>query len=122
MALFSPISAQDYQVSHEGTEIVQAKVTVPKFEFQYSDNFEFFQDWTYTNIFGKELASLHPELAASIWETVHMKCRYILVVAISWKGNENDHTLPLHIRTSRFRDINMINLPFPQRITLLTTS
>jgi hypothetical protein len=117
MALFSPITAQDYQVSREGTEIVQAEVTVPKFEFQYSDNFEFykpcFQDWTYTNIFGKELASLRPELAASIWETVRMKCRYILAAAIGWKGNEDDHALPLHIRASRFRDINMIPPPFP---------
>jgi hypothetical protein len=117
MALFPPVTSVDYQLSHDGDNVIQAAVSLPQYEFQHSDNFEFYKpgrhDWTSIFLFGKHYFYLRPELADSLWESVRMKCRYILAAAAGWKGDVDSNDLPLTIPDEKYQEISMIRAPIP---------
>ena len=117
MAQFSPISTNVYQLSYNGKKYVQASIKTKDYEFQHTDNFAFYKpnqyNWINIPIFGKEYMYLRSELTDSLWESVHMKCCYILAAAAGWKGDTAPKPFPVIIPDKKYEEIDMINAPFP---------
>ena len=85
MALFPVITARDYSVRQGLYSLEQESLTVPRFEFQFTSNFDFYplgkQDFVYLDPPYHQFATIRPDLASCLWETLKMKVHFILCAA-----------------------------------------
>ncbi|KAF8579292.1 hypothetical protein K439DRAFT_1620662 [Ramaria rubella] len=117
MNSFAPITAADYQIIRDGNKIIQSEILAPEYEFQHSDDFNRYRpgerDWNYVFIFGRRYAILRAELAMCIWESVCMKCRYIITAASGCSGNSDYTPTTNNLTMEKLAEINMYVPPIP---------
>ena len=117
MANFPEISALDFSLTGAGDAIIQAPVETPSFEFQYSSNFDFYKpcasDFYFLDVPTNRYAVLRSDLASCYWESLKMKCRYILAAATGLNSGAASSPLPATIPEAKLLEIDMIPPPFP---------
>jgi hypothetical protein len=117
MSYFPEISSLDFSLRRANGKIVQGPVDAPEFEFQFTSNFDFYRpcstDFIWLDPPVNMHATLRSDLASCYWETLKMKCRYILAAAHGWKGDFDKDPLPQVIPSTLLSEIGMIHPPFP---------
>ena len=125
MAHYPEVSALDYSVQFKGGQIVQNRVYVPEYAYQHSANFDHYpptdHDFNAHPEAGPGFMALRSTLAASYWESLSMKMKYILAAAHGWDGTITTNPLPTTIPTSKLAEIKMIAPQFPS-LQLLETN
>jgi hypothetical protein len=117
MATFPEIYSSDFSLRRIDGHLVQGPVDAPEFEFQFSSNFDYYRPCSadFIRISSLENAQvvLRTDLASCYWETLKMKCRYILAAANGWKGDFDRSPLPASVPEASLTEIGMIHPPFP---------
>ena len=117
MATFPTISERDYSIRQGPYSLEQEPIPVPRFEFQFSSNFDFYpvgkQDFTYLDPPYNLFATIRPDIASCLWETLKMKIRYILTAARNGNSNAASDLLTTFISSAKLKEIDMLPPPFP---------
>ena len=117
MATFPVISERDYSVRPGPYLLKQEPIPLPRFEFQFSSNFDFYpvgkQDYTYLDPPYNLFATIHPDIASCLWETLKMKVRYILTAAHNGNGDATSDLLSTFISSTKLKEIGMVPPSFP---------
>ncbi|KAF8489737.1 hypothetical protein JB92DRAFT_3129285 [Gautieria morchelliformis] len=117
MSSFPEISSSDFSLRCIDGKLIQGPVDAPEFQFQFTSNFDFYHPCSIDFIWLDPPINLHAtlrsDLASCYWETLKMKCRYILAAAHEWKGDFDKGPLPQYIPNSLLSEIGMIHPPFP---------
>ena len=122
MAHYPEISAIDFSLRVENGRTFQNPVRVPKYAYQHTGNFDFYQpsahDFLPCEGPGPERFVLRKGLAYSLWETVQMKVKYILAAAHNWNGQVDTHPLPTTLPEAKVTELGMPPPPFPDSTLL----
>ena len=117
MASFPIITALNYAVRKGPYSLEQEPIPVPQFKFQYSSNFDFCpigkQDFRYLDPPYNHFATIRPDLASCLWETLRMKVHYILMAARNGNCDSASDLLTTFISNAKLREIDMLHPPFP---------
>ena len=118
MASFPEISALDFSLvsNPDGDSLIQSPVQFPDFEFQHTSNFDYYKpcslDFYFLDSPINRYAVLRSDLASCYWESLKMKCRYILAAATGW-DSESNCALPTAVPEAKLLEIGMTAPPFP---------
>lgn len=118
MAYFPEISALDFSLvtDPESGSLTQSPIPLLEFEFQHTSNFDYYKpcplDFYFLDSPINRYAVLRSDLASCYWETLKMKCRYILAAATGW-NSESDCALPTTVPEAKLHEIGMTAPPFP---------
>lgn len=118
MASFPEISALDFSLvsNPDGDSLIQSPVQFPDFEFQHTSNFDYYKpcslDFYFLDSPINRYAVLRSDLASCYWESLKMKCRYILAAATGW-DSESNRALPTAVPEAKLLEIGMTAPPFP---------
>ena len=117
MATFPAISDRDYSIRQGPYSLEQEPIPVPRFEFQFSSNFDFYpigkQDFAHLDPPYNLFATIRPDIASCLWETLKMKVRYILAAAHNGNCDAASDLLSTFISSVKLKEINMLPPPFP---------
>ena len=117
MATFPIISERDYSVRPGPYSLEQEPIPMPRFEFQFSSNFDFYpvgkQDYAYLDPPYNLFATIRPDVASCLWETLKMKVRYILAAARDGNCDAALDPLSTFISSAKLKEINMVPPSFP---------
>jgi hypothetical protein len=115
MSGFPEISSLDFSLHRVDSKLIQGPI--PEFQFQFTPNFDFYCPSSIDFLWLDPPVNLHTtlrsDLASCYWETLKMKCRYILTAAHGWKGNFNKSPLPQFVPDSLLSEIGMTHPPLP---------
>lgn len=117
MASFPVITARDYSIRQGLYALEQEPITVPRFEFQFTSDFDFYplgkQDFIYLDPPYHQFATIRPDLASCLWETLKMKVRFILCAARNGNCDAATDLLTTFISSAKLRELNLLHPPFP---------
>ena len=117
MATFPVITALDYTVRKGPYSLEQEPIPVPRFEFQFTSNFDFYllgkQDFVYLDPPYNHFATIRPDIASCLWETLKMKVRFILCAARYGNCDAAVDLLTTFISNAKLKEIDMLHPPFP---------
>ena len=117
MATFPVITARDYAVRKGPYSLEQEPIPVPRFEFQFTSNFDFYplskQDFVYLDPPYNHFASIRPDIASCLWESLKMKVRFILCAARYGNCDAATDLLTTFISNAKLKEIDMLHPPFP---------
>ncbi|KAF8527113.1 hypothetical protein JB92DRAFT_3107932 [Gautieria morchelliformis] len=117
MSSFPEISSSNFSLCRIDGKLIQGPIDAPEFKFQFTSNFNFYRPCSIDFIWLDPPINLHATLCSDLtscyWETLKIKCRYILAAAHEWKGDFDKTPLPQYIPNSLLSEISMIHPPFP---------
>ena len=117
MASFPEISARNYSVHRGPHSLVQEPVLIPRFQFQYTSNFDFYLlgkcDFIPLEHPPHHYAVLHSDIAICLWESLKMKVRYILATSRNGNCDAVFDLLSTYIPSAKLQEIDMLPPPFP---------
>jgi hypothetical protein len=117
MATFSPVTSLDYAKDRTDSLRPQVNVELGEFEHQYTSDFDHYRicmhDLNMVETVGGRTYFIRLELAASVWESVRMKSRYILAAAHNWHGDINTEPLPTELPKDKCDELSMVVPPIP---------
>ena len=117
MAHYPEISAIDFVLRANNGRIVQAPVHIPKYAYQHTGNFDRYKptphDFEPYEGPGPAQVLMRKGIAFGLWETMHMKVKYILSAAHRWNGQIDTTPLPSVLPEHKLTEIGMPPPPFP---------
>ena len=124
MATFPNITASDFSVRKGPRSLEQEPVPVPRFEFQFTSNFDFYpiskKDFVYLDPPCNHFATLQADIASCLWESLRMKVRYILAAARYGNCDSASDLLTSFISNAKLQEIEMLHPPFPPAHQLIS--
>ena len=117
MATFPNVTALDYSVLKGPRSLEQEPIPVPRFEFQFTSNFDFYslgkRDFVYLDPPYNHFATIQTDIASCLWESLKMKVRYILAAARHGNCDSAVDLLSTFISNAKLQEIDMVHPPFP---------
>ena len=117
MAHYPEISAIDFVLRANDGRIIQAPVHVPKYVYQHTGNFDRYKptphDFEPYEGPGPAQVLMRKGIAFGLWETMHMKVKYILSAAHRWNRQIDTTPLPSVLPEHKLTEIGMPPPPFP---------